>query len=166
MEKVILVDKNDNETGAEEKIKAHKDGKLHRAFSIFIFNSKNEMLIHKRHRDKYHSGGLWTNACCSHPRPGEKTEDAAKRRLKEEMGISCGLRLLFKFIYKKKFSNGLTENELDYVFAGNCNTPPHPDKKEVEEWKWVSQEELKKNIKENPEKYTHWFKIAVERVIN
>lgn len=166
MEKVILVDENDNEVGTEEKIKAHEDGKLHRAFSIFIFNSKNEMLIHKRHKDKYHSGGLWTNACCSHPRPGENTEDAAKRRLKQEMGISCSIKKMFNFTYKKEFDNGLTEYELDHVFTGNCDIPPDPDDVEVEAWKWISKEDLKQDIKENPKKYTHWFKIAVEKVIN
>ena len=166
MEKVILVDQNDNEVGTEEKIKAHKDGKLHRAFSVFIFNSKNQLLIQKRNKDKYHSGGLWTNTCCSHPRPEEGIEEAAKRRLKEEMGIECNLERIFSFIYKKGFENGLTENELDHVFIGNCNLPPDPNDTEVESWKWVSNEELTQDIKENPEKYTHWFKIALGNVIN
>lgn len=165
MEEVILVDKRDNEIGKEEKLKAHKQGKLHRAFSIFVFNSKNELLIHKRSKDKYHSGGLWTNTCCSHPRPGEKIEEAAKRRLKEEMGLDCKLKKVLSFVYKKEFGNGLIENEYDHVFIGNCDIPPNPDEEEVEDWKWINIEELKKDIQQNQQNYTYWFKFVIDKVI-
>ncbi len=128
MEEVILVDENDNELGKEEKLKAHKEGKLHRCFSILIFNSKEELLIQKRAKNKYHSGGLWANTCCSHPKPGEDTEIAAHRRLKEEFGFDCELKQLFNFTYKKTFDNGLTENEFDHVFIGITNSEPIPNK--------------------------------------
>ncbi len=166
MEKIILVDENDNETGTEEKIKAHKEARLHRAFSIFIFNSKGKLLIHKRTKTKYHSGGLWTNTCCSHPRPGEATEQAAHRRLKEEMGFDCDLKEIFTFIYKKQFENGLTEHELDHVFLGKCDAEPDPDPEEAEEWKWADTEELKNDMKKNPDKYTYWFRLSLERVLD
>ncbi len=162
---VILVDENDNEIGVEEKIKAHEKGKLHRAFSIFIFNSKGEMLIHKRAENKYHSPGLWTNACCSHPRPKESLEEATKRRLMEEMGFNCSLKKAFSFIYKAKFDNGLTEHEFDHVFIGVCDVEPKPNANEVADWKWVKIDELLEDVKEHPEKYTVWFKKALPRVI-
>jgi len=123
-ELVVLVDENDNEIGVEEKINAHRKGLLHRAFSIFVFNSKNELLLQKRAADKYHSGGLWSNTCCSHPRPGENLKDAAHRRLQEEMGFDCSLREVFSFLYKKSFDNGLTEHELDHVFFGKFDGIP------------------------------------------
>lgn len=164
MEKVILVDDEDNKIGEAEKLEAHKKGKLHRAVSVFIFNSRDELLIHQRNSEKYHSGGLWTNTCCTHPRPGEETEETAKRRLKEEMGIECSLEKMFSFIYKKSFDNGLTEHELDHVFVGKCDSDPSPDKEEVQDWKWVKKEDLKKDISENPGRYTHWFKLIISRV--
>lgn len=158
MERVILVDKKDRAVGTEEKIKAHLQGKLHRAFSILIFNKKGEILIQKRLRSKYHSGGLWTNTCCSHPRPKENLFSAAKRRLKEEMGIECNLKETFSFIYKAKVGD-LIENEFDHVFVGQFDGRPQPNKNEVEDWKWITIKNLKKDLKENPKKYTPWFKI-------
>ena len=166
MEKVILVDENDNETGAEEKIKAHKDGKLHRAFSIFVFNIKGELLLQKRAKEKYHSGGLWSNACCGHPRPNELLEVAAYRRLKEEMGFECTLVHLKSagFIYKVKI-NDLFENEYDHIFIGRFNENPNPDPKEIEDYKWINQKELKKDISLNPDKYTYWFIASLKNVL-
>lgn len=164
-EKLILVDEKDNEIGIEEKIKAHLNGgKLHRAFSIFIFNDKEEMLLQKRAKTKYHCPGLWTNACCSHPRPGEKTEKACHRRLKEEMGFDCKLKEIFSFIYKTKFDNGLTEWEFDHVFRGVFNGFLRLNLEEAEDYKWIKIKELKEEIKKNPEFFTPWFKIAISRL--
>lgn len=167
MEKVILVDENDKEIGIEEKIKAHKDGKLHRAFSIFIFNSKGELLLQKRAKEKYHSGGLWSNTCCGHPRPKESLEAAAHCRLKEEMGFDCALNHLEAacFIYKTKIRD-LFENEYDHILIGRFNKNPHPDEKEAEDFRWVNPKKLEKNIALNPDKYTYWFKISADKVIN
>jgi len=166
MEKIILVDKNDKELGSEEKIAAHQNGgKLHRAFSIFVFNLKEEMLIQKRAKEKYHSSLLWTNACCSHPRLGESLNSAVHRRLKEEMGFDCDLKEKFNFVYKIDFENGLSENEFDHVFVGKFDGMPSPDKKEVAGWKWIDVEELKKDIKENAEKYTYWLKACLNKAL-
>ena len=167
MEKVILVDENDNVTGIEEKIKAHKDGKLNRAFSIFVFNSKGELLLQKRAKEKYHSGGLWSNTCCGHPRPNESLEGAAHRRLKEEMGFECALVHLKSagFIYKVKV-NDLFEYEYDHIFVGKFNQAPRPNPQEVEDYQWIDQEKLKKDILANPDKYTYWFKASANKVIN
>jgi len=164
-EKVVLVDENDREIGIEEKLKAHKEGKLHRAFSIFIFNSKREMLLQKRAKNKYHSGGLWSNACCSHPRPNEKLEEAAHRRLKEEMGFDCRLRKAFHFIYKVEFDNGLKEFEFDHVFVGRYDGKVNPNPEEAEDYKWMDLKTLKKDVEANGEKYTYWFKVALPKVI-
>ncbi|MFA5381723.1 MAG: isopentenyl-diphosphate Delta-isomerase [Candidatus Micrarchaeia archaeon] len=161
MKKVILVDKNNNEIGEEEKQKAHLEGKLHRAFSILVFNSKKELLIHKRESSKYHSGGLWTNTVCSHPKPKEKIEDAVHRRLKEEMGFDTELKEIGQFIYKTKIKD-LTEHELDYVFLGFSDKKPNPDPKEIEDYMYLSLEDLKKDMKINPNKYTFWFKIIIK----
>lgn len=165
MEYVILVDEQDNATGTMEKMKAHVEAKLHRAFSVFVFNSNNQLLLQRRASDKYHSPDLWTNTCCSHPRPNENTLDAAKRRLKEEMGIECPLEYSFNFIYKAELENGLTEHELDYVFLGVFDGQPIPDSAEVSEWKYESLENISKSIKQNPEQYTAWFKIVFERIL-
>lgn len=162
-EKIILVDKKDNEIGEEEKLKAHQEGKLHRAFSIFIFNSKGEMMLQQRAKTKYHSGGLWSNTCCSHPRAGELLEEAVKRRLKEEMGFLCELEEIFSFVYKAKIGD-LIEYEFDHIFVGKFEENPKPNRKEVENWKWINQKELKGDIKKNPEKYTYWFEKILERV--
>jgi isopentenyl-diphosphate delta-isomerase len=162
---LILVDKNDKEIGTMEKIEAHKKAKLHRAFSIFVFNSKNEMLLQQRAKTKYLCPGLWTNACCSHPRPKEDTEQAAYRRLKEEMGFNCKLKEITSFIYKAEFENGLTEHEFDHVFVGTYNGKIKPDKKEVCDWKFVSIDDLLKDVKEHTDNYTPWFKIALPKVV-
>jgi isopentenyl-diphosphate delta-isomerase len=157
MENVILVDEKDNEIGLMEKIQAHKEGRLHRAFSVLIFNKNQEMLIHKRNRHKYHCGGLWTNACCSHPRVNENTKDAAKRRLVEEMGFTTELVYVDNFTYKASFDNGLTEYEYDHMFVGEYNGAPQPNPSEVEDWKYIKIEDLKKDIERSPEHYTPWF---------
>lgn len=158
MEEVILVDEHDKEIGTMEKLRAHELGLLHRAFSIFIFNDKGEMLIQKRSAEKYHSANLWTNACCSHPRPGESIMDAAKRRLSEEMGITTSLQKKDFFIYKAHFENGLTEYELDHILTGQFNGTPVLNKEEASEFRWNTPEEIKLQIAENPGAFTYWFK--------
>ena len=165
-ENVILVDKNDKEIGVKEKIQAHEDADLHRAFSVYIFNSKVELMMQKRASDKYHNGGLWSNTCCSHPRPNEDTKDAAERRLDEEMGFTVPLREIETFIYKADFSNGLTEHEYLHVFTGSHDDNPVPDKKEIGDWKWMNTEDLKKDMKKNQDNYTHWFRISIDKVIS
>jgi isopentenyl-diphosphate Delta-isomerase len=164
MKEVVLVDENDRVIGREEKLKVHQSGQLHRAFSIFVLNSKNELLIQKRAGGKYHSGSLWTNTCCSHPTPDDHIDTAIHLRLQEEMGFDCNLKFLFKFIYKTEFSNGLKEHELDYVYLGRFNSEPMPDPTEVEDWKWVSLEDLKSDLIKNPDQYTYWFTHIFERV--
>lgn len=162
-EKIILVDENDREIGSGEKLKVHQEGKLHRCFSIFVFNSKGELMLQERARSKYHSGGLWTNTCCSHPRVGENINEAAHRRLAEEMGFDCGLKEIFSFIYKAKLDHGLWEHEFDHVFIGRYDGEPKIDPEEAEGWKWIGFNELIKDIAENPENYTEWFKIAMDK---
>ncbi len=165
MEQVILVDENDMEVGAMEKIEAHKKGVLHRAFSVLLFNSKGEMLLQKRAKNKYHSGGLWSNACCSHPRPGENIEVAVKRRLFEELGVDVKTDFSHKFIYNISFPNNLVEHEYDHVFIGIFDGEPTVNSEEIEDWKYISSEELATEIKMNPEDYTHWFKIILSEEI-
>ncbi len=164
-ENVILVTPDDQPLGAEEKLKAHLEGKLHRAFSVFIFNSQGEMLLQRRALHKYHSPGLWSNACCSHPRPGEDSEAAAHRRMKEEMGFDCHIERAFQFTYKAEFDNGLTENELDHVFIGEYNGVVQPDPEEVAEYRWIDADSLKKDMQENPEQYTYWFRVVLDKVL-
>jgi isopentenyl-diphosphate delta-isomerase len=159
---VILVDRKNREIGIEEKLKAHQEGKLHRSFSIFVFNKNGELLIQRRAKSKYHSGGLWSNTCCSHPRPGKNLIREAKRRLKEEMEIKCDLKEIFSFYYKVKVGK-LIEHEFDHVFFGKFDKNPKPDLKEAEDWKWIKLRDLKKDVKKNPSKYTVWFKIILER---
>ena len=142
-EYILTVDEKDNVTGKGEKMKVHREGKLHRAFSIFVFNSKSELLLQKRAKSKYHSGGLWTNTCCSHQRDGETLEKAVHRRLKEEMGFDCELKEVFTFTYRVKFDDGLIENEYDHVFFGKFDGKPEPNPEEVDDWKWISLEELR-----------------------
>jgi isopentenyl-diphosphate delta-isomerase len=166
MEEIILVDENDKEIGAEEKIKAHREGKLHRAFSILVFNPKGEMLLQKRSERKYHSGGLWTNACCSHPRFGETIEKAVHRRLKEEMGFDCRLKKIFSIKYKIKLDNNFSENEFDHVFIGKFKGDPEPDPDEVSGWKWIKMKRLEDDVKKNPGKYTEWFKKILKEYTN
>ena len=164
-EKVILVDKQDNEIGSMEKQEVHVKGLLHRAFSVFVFNDKNDLLLQRRAISKYHSGGLWTNTCCSHPREKEKTIDAAKRRLEEEMGMSCDLKKQFDFIYKVKLDNNLYEHEYDHVFFGFSNDFPTINPQEVEEFTFKTLQEIDLEIKLNPNIYTEWFKICFQEVI-
>ena len=163
-QEVILVDKNNKEIGFEEKIKAHKKGLLHRAFSIFIFNSKNELLLQQRAKTKYHSETLWSNTVCSHPKPKETYTQATHRRLKEEMGFDCELKKLFCFIYRADFQNGLIENEYDCVFIGKYDKEPELNPEEVMDYKWISITDLKKDIMINPNKYSFWLKIALEKI--
>ena len=164
-EHVILVDPKGREIGTQEKMQAHRDGKLHSAFSIFVFNAVGELLLQKRARTKYHSGGLWTNTCCSHPRPGESYSSAARRRLNEEMGFDCELTGLFSFIYHTQLDNSLFEHELDHVFVGRYNGRPIPNPDEVDDWKWINIRALKQDIQESPENYTYWFKLTLDRVV-
>jgi isopentenyl-diphosphate delta-isomerase len=161
---VVLVDENDNDIGVMEKLQAHQEGLLHRAFSVFLFNDKQELLMQQRALSKYHSAGLWTNTCCSHPRPNETIKDAANRRLFEEMGMSCDLKIKTNFIYKTNFDNGLTEHELDYILIGYTNQDPIVNKDEVEHFRWQSLPDLKNDVAVNPNNYTSWFKIAIEKV--
>lgn len=162
-EKVILVNEKDEQIGLMPKMEAHEKGLLHRAFSVFVFNEKNELMIQQRALSKYHSPGLWTNTCCSHQREGESNLDAGKRRLMEEMGFVTPLTEKTSFIYKAPFDNGLTEHELDHIMIGHFNDDPKINKAEVEAWKWMSLESVKKDMKEKPELYTAWFKIIFDK---
>lgn len=163
MGKILLVDKNDKEIGFEDKAKVHKLGLFHRAFSIFVFNSQGELLIQKRSKNKYHSGNLWSNTCCSHQKQNEHLDDAVHKRLKIEMGLDCELQEFFNFSYKVKLDNGLIENEFDHVFIGVCDSKPKANLKEVSDYKYISLKELKKAIKLNPQDYTVWFKIIIKK---
>jgi len=162
--KVILVDGNDNEVGFMDKLEAHKKGLLHRAFSIFVFNSNHELLLQKRSIHKYHSGGLWTNSCCSHPKPGESLVNAASRRLQEELELQCPLNYAFSFKYMVHFNNGLTEHELDHVFIGQTDDLPKINKTEIAEWKYAKCEDIQNDMEANPESYTEWFKICFQKL--
>lgn len=161
---VVLVDKYDTERGLMSKLEAHQKGELHRAFSVFIFNSDGKLLLQQRASGKYHSGGLWSNTCCSHPLPGEKIAEGASRRLMEEMGISCGLRSVFSFIYHVKLDNDLIEHEYDHVLFGNFDGSPKINIEEVQNWKYMSLEELEKDMMSNPTNYTEWLKLCIDRV--
>jgi isopentenyl-diphosphate delta-isomerase len=161
VEKVVLVDKLDNAIGTMEKMEAHHRGALHRAFSVLLFNSEGKILLQKRSANKYHSAGLWTNTCCSHPLPGEKIEDAARRRLREEMGIDVQTKFVYKFIYKIALDQDLIEHEYDHVFIGTYNGEPIINKTEVEDWKYADLNWVRKDINENPKQYTYWFKLIV-----
>ena len=162
--KVILVDENDKVLGSMEKLEAHKKAILHRAISVFIINDQGEWLMQRRAINKYHSGGLWTNTSCSHPYPGESAIQAANRRLREEMGIQCGLGELFSFIYKEKLDNELTEHELDHVFFGISDKLPNINTDEVMDWRYVKYSDLQKDIELNPGNYTVWFKKIFQKV--
>ena len=164
MEKVILVNEFDEAIGEMEKMEAHEKGILHRAFSVFIFNDKNELLLQKRASSKYHSGGLWSNSCCSHPRSGEHVVDAGVRRLTEELGFSVPLMSSFSFIYEAKLENDLIEHELDHVLIGRYSDEPIMNLEEVEDWKYMSLSDLDSDMKQHPELYTIWFQIIFERV--
>ena len=165
VEKVILVDKNDVEVGTMEKMEAHRDGgTLHRAFSVFVFNTDGDLLLQRRAEHKYHSGGLWTNTCCSHPRPGETVREAANRRLVEEIGMECKLVELFSFEYKAELDGGMTEWELDHVLLGLSDVDPQINPDEVAEYKYMPLSEIDLDLKSNPDHYTEWFKICFKRV--
>lgn len=164
IEEVILVNEQDMVTGAMEKLEAHKKGLLHRAFSVFIFNAKGELLLQQRALNKYHSGGLWTNSCCSHPMPGEDTAEAAARRLQEEMGFSVPIEKIFDFVYRAEFDNGLTEHEFDHVFAGEYEGPIDFNKQEVMDYCYKNLDDVKDSLKEYPAKFTEWFHLAFPRI--
>lgn len=164
-EHVILVDGEDVPKGQMGKMEAHEKGLLHRAFSIFIFNSKRELLLQQRALSKYHSGGLWTNTCCSHPRLGESNIHAARRRLKEEMGMDCNISYLFKFTYRAEFENGLTEHEVDHIFFGMTDELPVINPDEVESYKYMDLESLERDININPGAYTPWLRLCLNKVV-
>ena len=161
---VILVDENDVPTGTMEKMEVHEKALLHRAFSVFIFNSKGKMLLQKRANNKYHSAALWTNACCSHPSPGQATLPAATKRLHEEMGFTTTLEKVFDFIYKAPFDNGLTEHEFDHVFIGTYDNVISPNRDEVSDYCYKTLSEINDSIQSHPQKYTAWFKIAFPKL--
>jgi isopentenyl-diphosphate delta-isomerase len=160
-EHVIIVNVRDEIIGVEEKIKAHSDGVLHRAFSIFIFNAAGQLLLQQRAHNKYHSKGLWSNTCCGHPRPGESIVDASLRRLSEEMGFVCEVRESFKFIYRAEVGDGLVEHEYDHVLVGRFDGDPAPNSDEVDDWKWVDLTTLQLNMREDPDIFTYWFRLSL-----
>jgi isopentenyl-diphosphate delta-isomerase len=166
MEHLILVNEQDEMVGTMEKMEAHQKAMLHRAFSIFIFNSKGEMLIQQRAEEKYHCGGLWTNTCCSHPRPEEETAAAAGRRLQEELGFTTPLKKVFDFVYKAPFSNGLTEYEFDHVFFGEYEGDLKPDPKEVAAVRYLSVNTIRSMMEEEPTQFTPWFHIAFPKMMD
>ena len=165
-ELLILVDENDNEVGSMDKLSAHQTASLHRAFSIFIFNSKGQLLLQQRADEKYHSAALWSNTCCSHPIIGEAISETIARRLDEEMGMKCKLEFKFSFIYKTELENGLTEHEFDHVYFGITDDLPQPNPHEVKGWKYISLDELGNDIKLNPSDYSAWLKICLPGVLN
>ena len=162
-EQVILVNENDEKLGLMPKMEAHRKALLHRAFSVFIFNDNNELMLQQRAVHKYHSPLLWANTCCSHQRDGESNLEAGKRRLKEEMGFECELKEVTSFIYKAPFDNGLTEHELDHVMLGQYEGDPEINPEEVAAWKWMTLDVVKADIAERPHIYTAWFKIIFDK---
>lgn len=165
MTQVILVNEQDEPVGLMEKMEAHEKAVLHRAFSVFIFNRKGEWLLQQRALTKYHSGGLWTNACCSHPLPGETTMEAAKRRLQEELGFTTDLQKAFHFTYKAPFDNGLTEYEFDHVFTGLYEGSVYPDAAEVAAYCYQTTEAIAADLVAHPQRYTAWFHLAFPRLV-
>ncbi|MGZ5220907.1 MAG: isopentenyl-diphosphate Delta-isomerase [Chitinophagaceae bacterium] len=163
-QQVILVNEKDEATGVAGKMEVHEKGLLHRAFSVFVFNKKGEMLLQQRAPGKYHSGGLWTNACCSHPGPGEEIEKAAQRRLKEEMGIDIPVTKSFDFVYKVNFENGLTEYEFDHVFVAEYEGPVKYDKEEVMDFCYKTMQEIRDSLQSSAQKYTAWFQLAFPKI--
>lgn len=163
-EYVTLVDADGNAIGTAEKMQAHREALLHRACSVVLFNAAGDLLLQRRHPDKYHSGGLWSNTCCTHPRPGESAADAAARRLREEMGINAALERVFEFVYRAEFENGLVEYEYDHVFAGRFDGRPEPNADEVIDWKWVAMDEVTADLARHPSTYSPWFPLLVERL--
>ena len=166
-ETVILVNAQDHPIGTAEKLAVHRQGLLHRAFSIFIFNDKQQLLLQQRHPDKYHCGGLWTNSCCSHPRPDESTMAAAQRRLQEELGFSTTLQHIGEFIYRAEFDNGLIEHEYDHVFVGHYAQPvTHFDRSEIAALRWVNLDSLQQELTDHPKRFTPWFAQALGVAVN
>jgi isopentenyl-diphosphate delta-isomerase len=162
---IALVDENDLVTGYEDKMEVHRKGLLHRAFSVFVLNDKNEIMLQQRAFQKYHSGGLWTNTCCSHMVLGEKFDVTIHKRLVEEMGFDCSLERIYSFRYNTPFSNGLIENELDHVYMGRFNGVPILNPNEVCDWKWLTIGAITDDIDQNPDNYTYWFKIAFQHLL-
>jgi isopentenyl-diphosphate Delta-isomerase len=163
-EQLILVDTEDVEVGVAGKRHAHAAGLLHRAFSVFVFNAQGHMLLQRRSPSKYHSGGLWSNTCCSHPRPGESTEAAAQRRLHEEMGFGCPLSSAFSFVYHADVGGGLIEHEYDHVFIGRSDAEPSPDPAEVDDWRWATAADIDRELSEEPARFTYWFRVAFDEL--
>ena len=159
---LITVDEHDRETGVVDKMTAHRKGILHRAFSIFVFDEADRLLLQRRASGKYHSGGLWSNTCCSHPRAGESLLDAAHRRLREEMGFDCPLEAVFGFVYRAALDGGLVEHEFDHVVVGRFQGAPAPDVGEVDEWKWENVPAIRAQFAEDPKAFTAWFGIALD----
>lgn len=164
IERVILVNEDDQEIGTAEKMEAHLTGQLHRAFSVLLYNMDGDMLLQQRADKKYHSAGLWSNACCSHPRPGESIKDAAKRRLLEELGVELDVNEVDKFVYRAEFENGLTEHELDYVFTGFIDRIPVGNPDEVKGLKFMKIDDLERDLRNNSERYTVWFRLIMDRL--
>ena len=162
---LILVDENDNEIGSMNKLAVHESGVLHRAFSVFIFNQNGEILLQQRSDEKYHSGGLWSNTCCSHPNNTEFPSDTLSRRLKEEMGMESETEFKFKFLYQTPFENGLMEHEMDYVYFGHSDEEPIPNSSEVKNWKYISLEALNEDLSLNPQNYSVWLRVCLPQVI-
>ena len=165
MEEVVLVDEHDRPVGRGEKIETHLRPRLHRAFSVFVFDSSGRLLLQKRASAKYHSSGLWSNTCCSHPRPGEPTEAAARRRLKEEMGFDCEVTKVFDLVYYAELDNNFYEHEYDHVFTGRYDGSPTPDPREVEDWKWVEVQALAEDLRVNPHMYSYWLRASFDELL-
>jgi isopentenyl-diphosphate delta-isomerase len=166
MEQVILVDQDDRETGVCEKLDAHQRGQLHRAFSVFVLDKRGALLIQQRAVTKYHTGGLWTNTCDGHPRPGETVQEAARRRLLEEMGFECDLTEAFAFTYYAALGDDLVEHEYDHVLVGRFDGEPTPDPREASDWRWVDAKTLAEEMREQPDRYAPWFKIAFQEYLS
>ena len=163
---LIAVDAHDRQTGRVEKMTAHRHGILHRAFSIFVFDQADRLLLQRRARGKYHSGGLWSNTCCSHPRAGQPLLDAAHRRLQEEMGFDCPLEPLFGFVYRATLDGGLVEHEYDHVIAGRFQGTPAPDAREVDDWKWERVPAIRSRLSQHPDAFTAWFERALNGLLS
>ena len=164
-ERVVLVDADDVPVGVQEKLRAHEDGSLHRAVSVFLFDARGLVLLQRRALAKYHSGGLWSNAACGHPRPDEAPLDAARRRLREEMGLDCALRAAFRFTYRAELGGGLSEHEVDHVFVGLCQSDPVPNPSEVGAWKWMGLDDVRADLRRRPGRYTAWFGLALAEIL-